>query len=293
MSILGHLLPRFSDFDFFISYAHADSVEYAAQLKLQLENKKFTCFLDKAEFHSGGSLNESTELALKRTTVLVLLGTENALRSQYVFNELKLAIEQGMTIIPVDFDQIIIRCIALDDKDSNNDHVLTLLGDRLRAEENLNVLPVGPSEVVLNQICESFRGIRAVRRRIHRMVALLLSFLSIVFLASLAAYQARQNAVNAQAQAERAQARVLAVRAVTDRRWSDPKRQTNLKTAVESAALDPQADNHRAMRELIAFLPQPELHIETIQPEAARWCAISLMTTRGTCRQMVMPGTIS
>src|SRR6185437_15324288 len=74
-------------YDVFISYSHGDAKDYAVNLKKQLSNLDFSCFIDEEEAPPGSSLNPTLAKALKRSAVLVLLATERALTRPYVVSE--------------------------------------------------------------------------------------------------------------------------------------------------------------------------------------------------------------
>src|SRR5437667_12901165 len=64
-------------YDVFISYSHRDK-EYALNLKKQLGNLDFSCFIDEEESPPGSSLNPTLTKALRKSAVFVLLATERA-----------------------------------------------------------------------------------------------------------------------------------------------------------------------------------------------------------------------
>src|SRR5216684_701595 len=70
-------------FDLFISYAHEDK-PYARQLRDQLRQLDFTCFLDEEEIQPGDRLRPALIVALSRSAVLVIVGSRAAVDSDYV-----------------------------------------------------------------------------------------------------------------------------------------------------------------------------------------------------------------
>ena len=88
-------------YDVFISYSHSDAKEYAFNLKQQLSNLDFACFIDKEESPPGLSLGPTLEKALKRSAVLVLLATERALTRPYIHQEFETFVAAGRKIIPI------------------------------------------------------------------------------------------------------------------------------------------------------------------------------------------------
>ena len=88
-------------YDVFISYSHSDAKAYAENLKQQLSNLDFACFLDKEESPPGLSLGPTLEKALKKSAVLVLLATERALTRPYIELEFGRFVAAKRKIIPI------------------------------------------------------------------------------------------------------------------------------------------------------------------------------------------------
>ena len=88
-------------YDVFISYSHSDAKQYAENLKQQLSNLDFACFLDKEESPPGLSLGPTLEKALKKSAVLVLLATERALTRPYIEMEFGRFVAAKRKIIPI------------------------------------------------------------------------------------------------------------------------------------------------------------------------------------------------
>jgi len=88
-------------YDVFISYSHSDAKQYAENLKQQLNNLDFACFLDKEESPPGLSLGPTLEKALKKSAVLVLLATERALTRPYIELEFGRFVAAKRKIIPI------------------------------------------------------------------------------------------------------------------------------------------------------------------------------------------------
>ena len=74
-SVFNALFRARFRYDVFISYSHSDARQYAENLKQQLGNLDFACFIDKEESPPGLSLGSTLEKALKNSPVLVLLAT--------------------------------------------------------------------------------------------------------------------------------------------------------------------------------------------------------------------------
>jgi WD40 repeat protein len=87
-------------YDVFISYNHR-AKGYAVNLKKQLADLDFACFIDQEEAPPGSSLDPTLEKALSKSAVLVLLATERALTRPYIALEFQKFVSTGRRIIPI------------------------------------------------------------------------------------------------------------------------------------------------------------------------------------------------
>jgi len=87
-------------YDVFISYNH-QAKGYAVNLKKQLADLDFACFIDQEESPPGLSLDPTLEKALSKSAVLVLLATERALTRPYIALEFEKFVATGRRIIPI------------------------------------------------------------------------------------------------------------------------------------------------------------------------------------------------
>jgi hypothetical protein len=87
-------------YDVFISYNH-QAKGYAVNLKKQLADLDFSCFIDQEESPPGLSLDPTLEKALSKSAVLVLLATERALTRPYIALEFEKFVSTGRRIIPI------------------------------------------------------------------------------------------------------------------------------------------------------------------------------------------------
>src|SRR5215212_2767883 len=115
-------------YDVFISYSHSDAKEYAFNLKQQLSNLDFACFIDKEESPPGLSLGPTLERALKRSAVLVLLATERALMRPYIHQEFETFVAAGRKIIPINISDALTK---------NNEAALTIAPWKIIKEQKL------------------------------------------------------------------------------------------------------------------------------------------------------------
>ena len=135
------LLHGYFGYDFFISYAWSDSRELAVRLSGQLKSKKYDVFLDDVEMAGGIPLSRSIRKALRRTTVLIVIVSRDAIDSEFVLKEAELFDASGKTILPVNFDYLL--------DDLSPDHPLSLhLLDRIR----LNVRTQSQTEEISDKI---------------------------------------------------------------------------------------------------------------------------------------------
>ncbi|MGB5466309.1 MAG: toll/interleukin-1 receptor domain-containing protein, partial [Sedimenticolaceae bacterium] len=77
----GRLFDRVLGYDFFISYAHADSPGYAEQLDSALGRAGFKAFLDKQVYVAGDDLNTATLRRVRASSKLVVIVGPAALQS--------------------------------------------------------------------------------------------------------------------------------------------------------------------------------------------------------------------
>ena len=78
--------------DIFISYSRRDGAKYAAALANELSKpgNDYSCFLDQWGASAANELSKPVLRAIKRSSVLVLIGTAGAAGSQLVQREINL-----------------------------------------------------------------------------------------------------------------------------------------------------------------------------------------------------------
>lgn len=89
--------------DVFISYSRRRGAEYALALANELTRHKLSCFLDQWGTPPDQDLPAQLRQALKRSSMLVLIGTEWAAASENVRKEVEEFLETRRTIIPITF----------------------------------------------------------------------------------------------------------------------------------------------------------------------------------------------
>ena len=90
--------------DVFISYSRRDSTNYALGLANELTTQKLSCYVDQWGTPPGEDLPESLKTALRRSTLLVIVGTERAAASEAVSKEVTEFVKTERTMIPVSFE---------------------------------------------------------------------------------------------------------------------------------------------------------------------------------------------
>ena len=88
-------------YDVFISYGWLDGSNYSAALKERLESAGIACFWDKEQVIPGSPLKPSLGRALRRSTVLVVVGTPAAFGSRYVAGEVAEFAKRNRPLIPI------------------------------------------------------------------------------------------------------------------------------------------------------------------------------------------------
>jgi len=90
--------------DIFISYSRSDAGKYAMALALSLSEHGYLCFLDQLGTDVNRNMPESLKEKVRNSTALVLVGTEGAVASRYVREEVEIFKESKRVIIPINVD---------------------------------------------------------------------------------------------------------------------------------------------------------------------------------------------
>lgn len=98
------VLRLFKGDDVFISYSRADATVYALGLADELTKRGLACYIDQWGSPPGAQLPVPVLNALRRSTMLVLIGTPNAATSAAVQLEVETFLKTGRTIIPVSLE---------------------------------------------------------------------------------------------------------------------------------------------------------------------------------------------
>lgn len=162
---LRDLPVRFIDilfgYDFFICYAWQDGRKYAEVLAQRLREEDLVCFLDSTDFGMGQLWRMAGERALRKTSNLILIGTDGALQSEPVRRELEVFYASGRKIIPITIGDV------LRSKERKELLFNYLPEDLLYIHEELGNLQFGPSENTLEELKRSFKLTRQEQKRLH------------------------------------------------------------------------------------------------------------------------------
>lgn len=208
-SVFRRLADRVFGFDFFVSYSWGDGWEYAEALARELEALNFDVFLDRDDFAAGDDWKSVGAWSLRRTSKLILVGTTGSLNSKPVLHELDVFSETGRAVMPISIGGVL--------SEIPNEHpFLKFLGDeKLRIEEDVEQLSVGPSAATIGRIAQSFDLLRQDEKRTRWLLALLAVFASISAFALWqrdTALTAQEKAVTAQQQAEESEGEAVVAR---------------------------------------------------------------------------------
>ena len=133
-------------YDFFISYSQeAATRAYGQKLQAMLTDRDYAVFRDTTNLEAGDPLTLRIRWSLWRTRCLIVLGTRQALASEWVMKEIGIFARRKRRIVPLDLEQIRSRHSWIDLKDS--------------LFEN-DTLP-DPSPYIVERIIGSFRGWKA------------------------------------------------------------------------------------------------------------------------------------
>src|SRR5262245_7723830 len=217
--------------DVFISYARGDATAYALGLANALTAREISCFLDQWGTPPGDELPHTLLVALRRSTMFVLVGTERAAASEPVRHEVEAFIGCGRPIIP----------IAIGSALEQSPWFPTIRGLSL-ARESESALRTGvPTETVISRIVNA-EGFTRRNKRLRKafwstvgVIAILLAIGGILL-----AYQSRRVATqtaranDATATAERATADAKTARDAAAVAAQDQKRAEEQTAAAES-----------------------------------------------------------
>lgn len=161
--------------DIFISYSRADAGNYAPSLVLALQSKKpkLSVYLDKWVAPPSGDLPNSLKRHLRWSSILVLICTENSVKSEFVKKEINSFSRLGRKVIPVDVNKSFLEFKK--DKD-----IWKQIGGASTEDENNDAVNSGvPSDNVVERILKSI-DFTEQDRRLQRAVWGTLAFITVI-----------------------------------------------------------------------------------------------------------------
>lgn len=188
-------------YDIFISYRREGGAQYARILQLMLTQRGYEVFLDYDELIDG-AFSEHIKTAIKNSSVFILVLSAHAMdrcvnEDDWVRQEIKLALDEGKQIIPVDpdktFDGIPISSpdfinTVVNDYSRSEIHFGQTLGVTVDFMINNRIVPIigGRNRVgiVDAEVEAEMTGLKSqVKKRISRRIVLTLSFFTILIIA--------------------------------------------------------------------------------------------------------------
>jgi WD40 repeat protein len=163
-------------YDIFISYKRIEAGNYVQKLRDQLSSLDFNCFVDEEECPAGQPLRESLKRAIARSATFVLIGSEQALKSDYIRMETEEFSTTGRTVIPVDVGGVL--TVAKDGNEGESAYLEGLIrkNDLVWIAETSDAFDQQiPSPSVSDKIEKSFRFTKRNVRA--RMASLAVAFI--------------------------------------------------------------------------------------------------------------------
>ncbi len=90
-------------YDFFISYSSLD-IDLATRIERSLTNKSYSVYRDRSRLEHGKDYRTQLYDAIENSTCMIVVWSENSVRSRYVPDEVDLAEKNGSHIIPINID---------------------------------------------------------------------------------------------------------------------------------------------------------------------------------------------
>ncbi|HJU55964.1 MAG TPA: TIR domain-containing protein [Pyrinomonadaceae bacterium] len=165
--------------DIFISYSRADASKYAPKLAndLRAEVTDLSLYLDRWVAPPSGELPRSLRRHLRWSSLLVVVTTENALKSDFVMEEIRRFADMGRQIIPVS--------VPGEWEKLSRDQALwkKIKGATAEREEKQNILDGTPSAEVIDRIKNSTQFTRQDQRLRSAVRATVLGILLLIAIA--------------------------------------------------------------------------------------------------------------
>ena len=239
--------------DVFISYSRRRGAEYALALANELTRHKLSCFLDQWGTPPDQDLPAQLRQALKRSSMLVLIGTEWAAASENVRKEVEEFLETRRTIIPITFVDSDVYA-KIDDGTLEGEFAGTLQqaswypliqGVAQTVESTAALSTKQPSETVISRIVNA-KGFRSRNRRLR--TAFWTTLVSTLFLLGAVGVtakvlrdrvaEANRLQANAEARTEKAESDRVAAEGLTRKANEDLETATSQLTVASNQLTD-------------------------------------------------------
>jgi hypothetical protein len=254
-------------YDFFLSYSHSDGKRYAQVLERDLAAADCVAFRDESEHGQGLLLELWLKLSIRRSSAIVIIGTEGAIQSAHVQREIQNAIAWKKQLIPIDLMGVRKRWPAFDT-------------ERVWIEDPEASVPppAGPSPRVVVELSAKLRHDKKNLWTRHLIAS---AGVLVVVLSAIAVWQWRRAlAETAIAQEQRAEA--LRQKGIAERQARIAIEQRNVALARQLASDSIVARGFNANGTVPALLGIESLHTaETVQGYDALWGA-----TRGVAHEV-------
>jgi len=143
--------------DLFISYAHADHQPLSNSFSINhlietLQDRGYRLWMDVLSIRGGMEWGAEIEVGIKNAKYILVIATENAARSAYISEELRLARKHKVQIIPVFIDSMYLTQLGLDAAqgidfnkpfDTALGHLIAAIPDATRIENQLSQTDLG------------------------------------------------------------------------------------------------------------------------------------------------------
>lgn len=180
-------------FDFFISYAHDDGLNYPQKLADTLQASGFRVFLDSRVYVAGDDLGTATRRRIKMSKYLLLLARPGALHSRWVLIELQRCLAVNGRPIAVSINQTL--------ENAGDDNPLKqLLEDKIYITETLDHVDADPTAQTVESIVRSFKATRQDVIRLRSIIAACVAMLGIAAFAGWQYLEGRKQVFRAREQ---------------------------------------------------------------------------------------------
>jgi hypothetical protein len=154
--------------DIFISYSRVDAAQYAEKLSIELKKRNYHCYIDRWGSIPGSNLPKTLITSLLKSSMLVILGTDEAINSNSILIEIELFVKTKRTIIPIDFGSI-----------RSAKWYNLIEGLAVTKEKKENLIWNNPSDEIIQRIANAFNYQTISKRRRKFSVAIFIILLAL------------------------------------------------------------------------------------------------------------------